>query len=298
VTRRSAIGLLLGVVVAACGSIDTRRDVRAPADEVRFDFVRNQILVPVRIGARGPFDCTLDTGANPSVIDAAVARELGLPLSEAAGKAEGVGAADAEVRQTVFTVQVGDGEARLDAVTLDMAALSRGLGRPVHCVLGQNWLASRVTQIDYPARRLRFGSSATAPPGPGCAESALAFWMADDLMPVVNVEVNDIGILVSLDTGSSGTLKLFPDSAARVGAATQGAAERAVTGARGAAAVRTATIRSLRFGPLAGDDVTINVGNRNAGEPAGRDGNLGNGFLAASVLILDYPNRKIRVCRA
>ena len=125
----------------------------------------------------------------------------------------------------------------------------------------------------------------------------MRFWMADDLMPLVDLQVNGVTLPVSLDTGASSSLKLFPEGAARAGIEASGEAG-SVTGARGAATIRRATAKTLSLGPLAAASVAVTVGERNEGEGAVRMGNLGNGFLKAGVLTLDYPARRVRICSA
>jgi len=136
-----------------------------------------------------------------------------------------------------------------------------------------------------------------APMESKCDEFEMHFWMPDDLMPLVAVRINDVDIPVSLDTGSSGTLKLFPLGAQRAGISTPtGDSSHVVTGARGAASVKKIAFPSLVLGPLAASNVQGSIGDKNIDEPDGREGNLGNGFLGEGVLDLDYPARRIRVC--
>ena len=111
----------------------------------------------------------------------------------------------------------------------------------------------------------------------------------DDAMPLVQVRVGGIDYPVTLDTGSSGTLKLFdPD---RVGPT------KPVAGVRGEASVVVDKVPSLTFGPLSLTDLEISYGAPNLGEtPGARQGNLGNGVLQHVVLTLDYPSRRMTVC--
>jgi hypothetical protein len=87
---RIALILAISFVTLACaGCVGGGTREAVPELEVPFEFVRNQILVPVRIRGYGPYFCTVDTGANPSAIDARLANELGLPVREEAAPAEG-----------------------------------------------------------------------------------------------------------------------------------------------------------------------------------------------------------------
>ena len=298
---RIALILAISFVTLACaGCVGGGTREAVPELEVPFEFVRNQILVPVRIRGYGPYFCTVDTGANPSAIDARLANELGLPVREEAAPAEGVGAAEVLVRQTEFDVALEGGRSStISAVAMDLSTLSAAFGRRLHCVLGQSWLGTRVAQVDYPALRLRLSSSSLADPkGWVCVRTPMTFWMPDDLMPLVVVEVNGTAIPVSLDTGSSGTLKLFPEGARAAGIPTSGddLSRNSVVGARGSAEVKRVTFASLRFGPISVKDVKGSIGDKILDEPEGRLGNVGNGLLQFGVATLNFPARRISIC--
>lgn len=302
-TGRRLVALLLvpvlGGALASCAGAGRARRADAPPTSVPFEFPRHQILVQARIAGQGPFSCTVDTGADPSVVDVALARLLGLPLSAAAGSAEGVGSDEVRAYSTRIEVAVSDAPSSgIDAVAIDLAPLSAAFGRPLHCVLGQSWLSTRWVRIDYPSRRLSYGSGAPRLPADrDCATFEMRFWLPDDLMPLVVARVDGVELPVSLDTGSSGSLKLFPEGARRAGLASDDSgAEGTVTGARGEATVRKITIPSLTLGPLLATDVAGSLGEKNEGEPDGREGNLGNAFLGRGVLALDYPGLRLWIC--
>src|SRR5262249_21090395 len=50
------------------------------AIEVPFEFYRNQIIVHAAVNGQGPYNMLLDTGTDPSAIDLATARAIGLKL--------------------------------------------------------------------------------------------------------------------------------------------------------------------------------------------------------------------------
>ena len=295
----SILGLSAGCTTPADGQFG--RPVDGSQREVSFEFIRNQIVVQTRIRGRGPYSCLIDSGANPSAVDITLAQELNLPIGDRGGPAEGVGTQEVLVYPTDLDVAIeGTLASRIPAVAVDLSSLSKAFDRPIDCVLGQSWLTSRVVQIDYPSHRLRFSAKNVDPPPSSfrCDEFAMRFWLPDDWMPLVMVQVNGIDIPVSLDTGSSGTLKLFPDGALKAGVAPPSATDRGhvITGARGSTSVNMVMISSLKFGPLVAENVQGSVGDRNLGEPEGRLGNLGNGLLRHGVLTLDFPARRISVC--
>ena len=282
---------ILAVVALACLCACSKAP-QGPV-EVAFEFPRSQILVPVKIQGREQA-CLLDTGTNPSGIDAKLADELKLAITGPGGKAEGVGNEDVAIKPTSFEVSVGGGAAsRIDAVTIDLSGLSKRLGLPIGCILGQSWLTTRVVQIDYPKKVVRVGGS---PASGGCESFPMKYWVADDAMPLVEVRVLDTVYPVTLDTGSSETVKLFLKDAPPAGFDVS-TGSKTVAGFRGEATVIPATVPLVVFGPISLPDLKVSLGDRNEGEPPGaRMGNLGNGVLQHGVLTLDYPGKKVTVC--
>ena len=72
--KRITVGMFLLVL---CGTNAFPQSAKAPV-EVPFEFVANQIVVQAKIGGKGPFNMLLDTDTDPSAIDSAAAKELGL----------------------------------------------------------------------------------------------------------------------------------------------------------------------------------------------------------------------------
>jgi hypothetical protein len=105
---------------------------------------------------------------------------------------------------------------KLPAVALDLSRVSRVMGRPLDGVLGYNFLASRVAQIDYFRRRIRlyrespFSPTPLPPPTLHRIGFAMKF-MEGSVLPVFeDCYVNGTRIPVTIDTGSSLGLILFP----------------------------------------------------------------------------------------
>jgi hypothetical protein len=260
--------------------------------EVAFETPRNQILVPVNLQGRQT-SCLLDTGTNPSGIDSKLAEELKLAITGPGEKAEGVGNEDVIIRATSFSVSVGGTEpSKIDAVTIDLSRLSTRLGKPIGCILGQSWLTSRVVQIDYPKKVLRLDAPAA---GSACETFPMKYWVPDDDMPLVEVRVLDKIYPVTLDTGSSETLRLYLKDDPPAGFEVAGT--KTAAGFRGEATVLSARVPLVTFGPISMKDLKISLADRNEGEtPGARMGNLGNGVLQQGVLTLDYPGKKVTIC--
>jgi predicted aspartyl protease len=155
--------LCCGVVSGAChiGPIEPRRAAPArpskhavPARTVPLD-VRDDgssgvvALVRVWIGGRGPFLFALDTGAASSLLQTAVAQEIGIkPASGDTQRIRGIaGQIEAQpIRVTSWRV----GSVRLPPSSILMATISSGPGPALAGLLGSDVLSEfRTVVIDY-----------------------------------------------------------------------------------------------------------------------------------------------------
>jgi len=261
---------------------------------IRFELIANQVVVEIFLAGRGPFTSLLDVAVAPSVVDLALARELGLPIDETApGEAAGAGAG----RATFYPSELRDlqvGEHRvgsIEAVAADLAALGAKLGRPLHAILGQSFFEGRVVQFDYGREQFELD--------PTTVEEGFSVPIegAADLTPVVPVTVNGREVPVVLDTGSSLTLGIYLDAVDELGlaAARDAATPRPVVGARGSADAYEGTVDSLALGDVRLERVPTVFLPRPTGDPAGALGNLGNGFLRHTVLTLDYRRGRVNI---
>lgn len=261
---------------------------------IPFKLIENQVVVAILLAGRGPFTSLLDVAVAPSVVDLALARELGLSIDATApGEAAGQGTG----RATYYPSELPDlqiGEHRLgsiEAVAADLTSLGAKLGRPLHAILGQSFFAGRVVQFDYEQQRLTLD--------PSTVEEGVSVPIegAADLTPVVPVTVNGREVLVVLDTGSSLTLGIYLDAVDELGLTTarNAATPRTLTGARGEVEAYEGTVRSLALGNIRLERVPTVFLPRPAGDPTHARGNLGNGFLRHTILTLDYRRRRLNI---
>ncbi len=261
---------------------------------VDFRLIENQVVVAIFLGGEGPFTSLLDVAVAPSVVDLALARELGLPTDESApGEAAGQGAGGA----TFYPCELPDlqiGEhlvGSIAAVAADLAALGAKLGRPLHAILGQSFFEGRIVQFDYEHQRLKLD--------PAIVEEGV--WLpiegAADLTPVVPVTVNGREVPVVLDTGSSLTLGIYLDVVDELGLARarDAATPRTLTGARGEVEAYEGIVASLALGNVRRERVPTVFLPRPANDPTRALGNLGNGFLQHTILTLDYRRRRLNI---
>ncbi len=274
--------------------------------EVPFDFLHNQIVLSVTANGQGPYNFILDSGTHASTIDLALAKRLRLTLGPATRQGVGAGTERITGRQTVCRELRFGGMVVKDlaVVALDLSALSRQLGRPLHGVLGFGFLASRITQIDYFQRRLRFFSESPFSPSTQPAEGPkrVSFPMrfrGNSILPVLtDCVLNGAKITVTLDTGSSLGLILFPHAIRQLGLedlARQGIPLQAA-GYRGKVRitkgwVRSVALRNIELGAIEVGYALRGYGDNESAET--RDGNLGNAVLQDFVLTLDYINRVV-----
>ena len=271
--------------------------IRVTTMDVPFDLVENQLVAGITIGGRGPFACLLDTAVAPSVVDLALARELGLAVrddvpGEAAGQgSEGGTFYPSELPEVwLGELELGD----VEAVAADLSRLGSKLNRPLHAILGQSFFEGRVVQLDYRNRRVRLD--------PHGFERGLRADIegAADLTPVVTVQVNAASVPVVLDTGSSLTLGIYLESVEQLGLAEAlaSATPRASLGARGHIDAYEGVVDSLVLGDVRLSPAATVFLPRAHGDPTRALGNLGNGFLQHTLLTLDYPRRRLFIAAA
>jgi predicted aspartyl protease len=267
--------------------------------EIPFDFLHNQIVVRGMLNGRGPYTFLLDTGTRASTVDARVAKELGLPV-DAHASSQGVGTNRPTQKQTThMELRFGPiSIPRMDAAVFDLAAVSRTLGRPLHGVLGFGFLESRITRIDYFHRRIEFLTE-SPPRGEHKSISFPMQFRANSVLPVLeDCSVNGVRLALTIDTGSSMGLLLFPQAIERLGLdelARDGIPLRA-GGYLGEARLTKGWVKSL---VLKGIDLgAVEVAYVRSGYAVDesierRGGSLGNAILQDFVLTLDYPNRLV-----
>ncbi|PYT28908.1 MAG: hypothetical protein DMG57_13315 [Acidobacteria bacterium] len=267
--------------------------------EIPFDFIHNQIVLRGMLNGHGPYSFILDSGTRATTIDLQVARELGLPLG-AQVTSKGVGAGHAAGRATTF-VELCVGSLvvrRLDAAVFDLSGVSRTLGRPLHGVLGFGFLDSRIAQIDYFQRRVRFYEespfSRNARREDGKSISFPMQFHSQSVLPVLEgCFVNGMRLMVTLDTGSSLGLVLFPYTIERLGLA-----ELARTGIPMEAAgylgearltkgwVKSVMLKTIDLGAI--EVAYARKGYATDENRGQRGGSIGNAILQDFVVTLDY----------
>jgi hypothetical protein len=280
----------------------TSKAAAAPI-EVPFDFSRSQIALEIVLRGK-TLNAILDTGVDPSVIDIADAKLLGLKVDrsnsgEAGGFGDGHGA-------TVFPATIdgltigGRRFPAFDALASDTTQFTGPHQPKIDAVLGYSFLSDKIVLIDYVTHKLAVLGD------PGDARALVRYCRAHWRIPLKTFEsypvipsfrFGDATGPVTLDTGSSGGIGLFPSALdlaqVRDSLVDQGPSIR--RGARGETKVETFTLNQpVGFGPFvlpAGQQVFVR---EKQGTP-GRVANVGNSFLAELriKMLLDYRKRLV-----
>jgi hypothetical protein len=301
--------VLAAALLAACqtgaSTVRVNRDGHVgeskvqPVTEIPFTFDRNQAIFEVWMNGHGPFNMFLDTGGNPSAVDLAAARTAAIPVdTSAVGEAAGAGGELVPIyAATISGLEFGGAHfGDVQAVALDLGHVSNRLERSLHGVLGYSFLAGKIVQIDYPERVIRiFADSATM------REEELGFTMPLRLRPggtiplIEAVSVNGLAVEVTLDTGSSLALELYPWAVEELGLAGEFARAEAssVVGARGEESIRQGRVESVRIGPFELGQQDIVFTQKERRRPDQEEGNVGNALLKHFVVTLDYVNGRI-----
>lgn len=263
ISRRFLLGRT-AVLAAAAGGMWLLRDrVIWPAPRPAFEAgegagsgwldLQPDLPVPVvRAVVNGrPVSALVDSGAQASVIHAALAAELGAVSALGVPMlAFGVSGAPQTGRPAVVDVRLGDLTlSRLHVAALDLASLGalRGTAdEPAALVIGQDVLRTLALELDYPSGRVAF-----RPAGTGLDGAVAVPARKDGQELVVDVSVEGYTVQAVVDTGLSAALGLSDELAASAGLL---GADRRVRGTRsvtlgGAASGREVMAETLAFGP-------------------------------------------------
>jgi hypothetical protein len=276
-----------------------------PPLTVPFDFSRHEIGLNVTVKGT-PLFMLLDTGVDPSIIDLAHARALGLPVDlKNTGQGSGFGSGKAMVSPaTIKGLKIG-GRAfgAFEALAIDTTAMSKGYRRPIDGVLGYSFLKDKTVLIDYPANTINLLANAKEATAltRQCRQHAgiPLLTLGDNHWPVISeYRFGTVTAPVTLDTGSSRLIgfyqialqeKIIRDALKVTGTNTG-------SGARGSFTSKTAVLGiPMGFGPFqlpTGATVSLLPTNDETGKMFA---NLGNQALAAMtpMLLLDYAGKRI-----
>jgi hypothetical protein len=167
-------------------------------------------------------------------------------------------------------------------------------------VLGYSFLKDRIVQIDYPNSKLRFYAESPYPKvemGPNMVNrAAFPFRYDDGELMIDAVFVNNQKLRATLDTGSSGTFSLTPETVTLLGLdeqATEGKAGDSV-GYNGKFEDRSGVLKSVRLGRFSLESAPATFWLPNTGHDKKKfQLNIGNGFFQDYVLTIDFRGKVV-----
>ncbi|MEN9935101.1 MAG: hypothetical protein RLZZ387_1680 [Chloroflexota bacterium] len=244
-----------------------------------------------------PLRVLLDTGTDPSAMDAGLARRLAVHTG---GSGVGQGAASDEVAFTEAVLpwlRLGDAGNALVIRDLFAPAVDlSGLPFRVDVVLGYTVLRQLALRIDYRARAVTFAHPDLGLPVLAPEAEAMPLTFFEHFPALQELELDGVAIpLATIDTGSNAGLTVGPDLAAQLGLRRDASGVTLALGAGfgGGAEVIRRRYELLRVGPHILRDIELDAHLGDVGD-LGRAGraNLGNRLLAQfAAVTLDYERR-------
>lgn len=294
-----ALAATWAVLFLLAGAASLAQSPNNPSIDVPFEFHRNEIVVQVKINGKGPFNMMLDTGTDPSAIDLATAKEIGLKIKAAGHQGSGGGTdVNLAYETRLPLVEVGGIRAtNIDAAAIDLSKISERGGKVIHGILGQSFLNKRIVQFDYPKSIVRFYEKSPYPKGPPNTPklTTVSFHYNDNVL-IDDVWVNGKKMTASIDTGSNSTFQLAPDTITALGLeadAEKGEAASSV-GYNGEFKNRKGQIKNVTIGAISIDNAPVTFFGRGTGHDKTRWGiNIGNVFFKDFVVTIDYQRKTI-----
>lgn len=298
-TRRRLLSRLGLIVAAAGGTLWLVRD-RLPWPPLEPHFANGRYtpwlpfpapgrLIDIPASVNGtPVRAVVDSGAQFSAVDAALASRLDLPRTMAAPLiAYGVSGRPTLSHTVGLDLAVtGLAVHGLRAAVLDLAAISLATGRDFQLLIGRDVLRHLVVEADFARARARFLARTAYQPPPDARVIPLVEQRG---APTASVQVEaapPIDVLV--DTGASGILALSEAAARDAGLLAPGRTVRRAHSVSlgGLSLDRVVIARTVRIAGLTLRDVPVQI-YRPAIQSAAPSGLLGAGLFARHRMALD-----------
>jgi hypothetical protein len=256
---------------------------------VPVDFTAAGIVVRVTVAGRG-LDFLLDSGASTSVIDATVARQLGLHVIQQRSF-EFLGTVKDGLTM-IPDLALGDIHARHFAIDAIPFSLKDG-DREIVGLLGADFFASSRVAIDFGAGTVTMLSSSAALPTNGWTRIPIE---VTNLVPYTHASFNGVKGTFVVDTGATDTL-LFPHYFANFKANKPGDVMGQMEGISGQLHdYRKYRFSRLDLGDLAFTDVSADVMSGADTElMIGADGLLGRNIWENFAMIFDYADESLYI---
>jgi hypothetical protein len=261
---------------------------------IAFDFYNsNRIFIPATINGR-PVKLLLDSGADATVIDTALAKELGLKL-EGEGVANGTGGQTSTAMAKNVEIKVGSMSLHVPmAVSMDLSDVSHRLGIPLQVILGADVFKQLIVDLDFGRRTIAFDEPQGFTPPPGAVTVPVTPQAG---VPTVTASFEGgPEVQVDFDIGNGSPLLIFPaywqphkmlddrKVSARLGGAVGGAREE-----------KMATVRTVVFAGHTFHDVPaeFSTPGPNAVDSDHSVANIGLPIYSRFRMITDYTHNRL-----
>lgn len=249
---------------------------------VPFLLFRGKILFQAKVAGR-PVTALLDSGADFSMIDAALAKSLGLPPGDAVNIAGTSGNVPATMARGVDLDVPGQFRSINQMLAVDLAPASKLLGRKLDLVLGGDVMRKLSLGIDFRRRLFRFGRSGVKPAGFTAIPLQRAKFAA-----FATARSGGKPLRLEIDLGFNGDISLSPEAWAKVKPANTRISENVGAGANGSLqAIVQARLPDLAIATLDEPDVDVDVRTQPASFAGQVDGLLGTAILERYDMVLD-----------
>ncbi len=186
----------------AGGPAEARADLverASVSSELRVRLLAGNLpIVGGKVGGRS-INIMIDTGASPAVIDARLARALGLELLP--GKVQVLNGTFSAPGVWIPDIEVGPvHHSKVPGLVRDLSHLKDRFGVSVGAIVGLDVLSEANFRLDYENKTLTFGEI--------CADGIAVPVSAESSFAVVNVQVRKKRLRLLVDTGAS-TMVLF-----------------------------------------------------------------------------------------
>ncbi|HYW55195.1 MAG TPA: aspartyl protease family protein [Dongiaceae bacterium] len=264
---------------------------------IPFELVDNHVALPVTIDGKGPFRFIFDTGGS-NIIDAEVAKQLGLG---AAGTAAGSGVGPAtEAIQFATVDALGVGDAVLRRQVFAVAPVHAGFGvssgKPVDGLIGFEVLARFVTAFDYGNSRIVLQTPGAVAPAIPAGATTLPF-VFNGQHPMIPCTIGGFAGSCVVDTGSRVALTvLSPFLAAHPSIAPPNATAVGANGfGVGGASLGRLGRTTLQIAGFTIPDVIADLSTQTKGAFADPfyAGNIGAGVWKRFTVTFDYPHQTL-----
>lgn len=270
---------------------------------IPFELVTRHIMLKVKVNNSRPLSFVFDTGDKVGIVDAEVAKELGLKLE---GQVH-VGGAGADtlpgslVKEARWTLPGLEGFSQPVVLSLPLGRMAARFGHDFDGIVGSDFIRQFVVEVDYQNRVLKlFDKDKFSYSGSG---ESIPIQLNSQGFPLLNGEVTPMsgdpirGRFV-LDLGSSGSLTLMSPLVTEhnlLGNGLKTIKALGVGGAGGQSNGQIGRVRSLQIGSFKIANPLTLFSEDKSGAMATRDliANVGEQIAAKFKVFLDYSHARI-----